>query len=56
MAQYPRRDYLEIFGIPLNEDYSTNDIVIAVGKAINVRKDPDTPAPISPRVFAVATL
>ena len=36
MAQYLRRDCLEISGIPLSEDYSTNDIVIAVGKAINV--------------------
>ena len=30
MAQYLRRDCLEISGIPLSEDYSTNDIVIAV--------------------------
>ena len=36
MAQYLRKDCLEISGIPLSEDYSTNDIVIAVGKAINV--------------------
>lgn len=36
LAQYLRRDSLEISGIPLSEDYSTNDIVIAVGKAINV--------------------
>ena len=36
MAQCLRRDCLEISGIPLSEDYSTNDIVIAVGKAINV--------------------
>ena len=36
LAQYLRRDCLEISGIPLSEDYSTNDIVIAVGKAINV--------------------
>ena len=35
LAQYLRRDSLEISGIPLSEDYSTNDIVIAVGKAIN---------------------
>ena len=34
MAQYLRRDCLEISGIPPSEDYSTNDI--AVGKAINV--------------------
>ena len=33
LAQYLRRDCLEISGIPLSEDYSTNDIVIAVGKA-----------------------
>ena len=36
MAQYLRRDCLEISGIPLSEDYLTNDIVIVVGKAINV--------------------
>ena len=36
MAQYLRRECLEISEIPLSEDYSTNDIVIAVGKAINV--------------------
>ena len=38
LAQYLRRDSLEISEIPLSEDYSTNDIVtvIAVGKAINV--------------------
>ena len=36
LAQYLRRDCLEISGIPLSEDYSTSDIVIAVGKAINV--------------------
>ena len=37
MAQYLRRDCLEISGIPaLSEDFSTNDIVIAVGKVINV--------------------
>ena len=36
MAQYLRRDCLEISGVPLSEDYTTNDIVIAVGKAINV--------------------
>ena len=34
MAQYLRRDCLEISGRPLSEDYSTNDR--AVGKAINV--------------------
>ena len=36
MAQYLRIDCLEISGIPLSKDFSTNDIVIAVGKAINV--------------------
>ena len=36
LAQYLYRYSLEISGIPLSEDYSTNDIVIAVGKAINV--------------------
>ena len=36
MAQYLSRDCLEISGIPLSEDYSRNDIVIAVGKVINV--------------------
>ena len=30
MVQYLRRDCLELSGIPLSEDYSTNDIVIAV--------------------------
>ena len=30
------RDSLEISGIPLSEDYSTNDIVIAVGKAKDI--------------------
>ena len=36
MAQYLRRECLEISGILLSENYSTNDMVIAVGKAIYV--------------------
>ena len=36
LAQYLHRDCLGISGIPLSEDYSTNDIVIAIGKAINI--------------------
>ena len=36
LAQYLRRDSLEISGIPFSEDYSINDIVITFGKAINV--------------------
>ena len=41
---------LEISGIPLSENYSTNDIVIAVGKAINVsvkEEDISTSHPLS---------
>ena len=36
LAQYLRRDCLEIPSIPLSENYISNDIVIAVGRAINV--------------------
>ena len=36
LAQYLRRDYLEISGIPPSENYSSNDIVMAVGQAIEV--------------------
>ena len=36
LAQYLCRDSLEISEITLSEDYSTNNIVIVVGKAINV--------------------
>ena len=51
MAQYLRRDCLEISGMPLSEDYTTNDIVIAVGKAINVsvkEEDISTSHPFHP--------
>ena len=34
LAQYLRRDCLEISGIPLSEDYLTSDNVIAVGKRL----------------------
>lgn len=36
MVKYFCRDCLEIFGIFLSEDYLMNDIVIVVGKVINV--------------------
>jgi len=36
LAQYLRRDCLEISGIPPCENYSSNDIVMAVGQAIEV--------------------
>ena len=36
MAQYLRRDCLEISGMPLSEDYTTNDIVIAVGRWLSI--------------------
>jgi len=42
LAQYLRRACLEIPGIPLSENYTSNDIVIAVGRAIDVPvKEPD---------------
>ena len=36
LARYLRRDCLEISGIPPSENYTSNDIVIAVGQAIEV--------------------
>ena len=36
LAQYLRRDCREISGIPPSENYSSNDIVMAVGQAIEV--------------------
>jgi len=36
LAQYLRRDCLEIPGIPLSENNTSNDIVIAVDRAIDV--------------------
>ena len=37
LAQYIRRDCLEISGVPPSENYSSNDIVRSVGKLIGIQ-------------------
>ena len=37
LAQYIRRDCLEISGVPPSESYSSNDIVCSVGKLIGIQ-------------------
>ena len=37
LAEYPRRDCLEISGVPPSENYTCNQLVTAVGQAIGVQ-------------------
>jgi len=51
LVYYLRRDCLEISGIPSSENYTSNDIVIAVGRAIDVpikEEDISTSHPLPP--------
>ena len=41
LAQYPRRDTLEISGITICDDEDTNDLVCQVGKLVDVDIEED---------------